>query len=255
MTKLSKIFWASLLVLVVLLGVAIAVIALNLDGIVKRAVETYGPQITKVSVTVDEVHISLFTASAQITNLAVGNPVGYTTPHAISVGDISVSLNPSSILSDKIVVRSVEIKSPEITFEGGLGGNNLSQILENVKGAQRTGGPTVTNSVGQPKPSKTFEVDDLVISSAKVNGSLKLFGSREFSINNLTLPDIHLTNLGAGSDGITATDLTKRVLDAITSATVKSVTAEASGLGTSVEKTGKNEAGNIKKSLLNLMGK
>jgi hypothetical protein len=47
----------------------------------------------------------------------------------------------------------------------------------------------------------------------------------------LPLPDIHLTNLGKGNAGITATDLTRRVLGAITSATIKAVASATTDIG------------------------
>ena len=47
----------------------------------------------------------------------------------------------------------------------------------------------------------------------------------------LPLPDIHLTNLGKGNAGITATDLTRRVLGAITSATIKTVASASTDIG------------------------
>ena len=37
----------------------------------------------------------------------------------------------------------------------------------------------------------------------------------------ITLPDIHLTNLGQGPEGITAAELTKKVLSEITSAVAR----------------------------------
>jgi len=249
MKKTKKTFWCIIATLVIIAIVTLGIIALNLDRIVKSGVEIYGPKITKVTVNVDQIHIGLVTASASIKNLVVGNPDGYQAPQAISVGNISVGINPFTILSHKIVVRSINIQLPEITFEGGLGGNNLSKILDNVNSTSQAGGPVVTNSVGQPKPAKKFEVDDLVISGAKVNGSLKLFG-REIAIKNLSLPDIHLTNLGTGPDGITASDLTSQVLHALTAAALQAVTSEAGHLGGSVK-----GAGGLKNTFDSLFGK
>jgi uncharacterized protein involved in outer membrane biogenesis len=225
---MKKTFWIVVLSVLVLLIVAVCILALNLDGIVKKSVETYGPQITKVSITLDEVHIGLTTGSAHVKNLVVGNPEGYKSPEAIRVGTIAVGVNPFSILSDKIIIRSIKLDAPEITFEGGLGGNNLSKILDNVNGTAKNGGPVVTNSVGQAKPSKKFEVDDFIITGAKVHVTLTELGGKELT---LPLPEIHLTDLGKDTDGVTATDLTKRVLDALTAATVKAVSNAASDLG------------------------
>jgi hypothetical protein len=64
-------------------------------------------------------------------------------------------------------------------------------------------------------------VDDFLITGAKVN----------FNGTILSLPDIHVPNLGKGSDGITAADLTRRVFDALTTATIKAVASAATDVG------------------------
>src|SRR5690242_19601720 len=132
MKKASKIFLWTIFILIVVVVVGAIVAVGNLDRIVKKAVEVYGPQITKVPVKLDEVHIALLTGSADVKGLVVGNPPGYKTPQAISVGEISVGVDPFSITKDKIVVRSIKVVAPEITFEGGFGGNNLMTIKNNV---------------------------------------------------------------------------------------------------------------------------
>jgi hypothetical protein len=262
---MKKVFLVAGLGAVVLIVVAVIVVALCLDGIVKKGVEVVGPQITKVSVNVDAIHIGLFTGSASVKGLVVGNPDGYKEAQAISVGLAEVGVNPFSILTDKIVVRSVRVESPEITFEGGLGGNNLSKIMDNVNGVAKAGGPpaantNVTATTGQ-KPGKKIEVDDFLITGAKVHGTLVLFAGKQVTIPSVTLPDIHLTNLGKGSDGLTPTDLTHAVLKAIITATVKAVSDTTLSLGNGGENLGK-EAGKtagdnvdkIKKGLGGLFG-
>jgi len=239
-------------ILIVLIIVAVMVAALNLDRIVKKSVEAYGPQITKVPITLDAVHIGLLTGSASVKGLVVGNPPGYKMPQAISIGEASVGVNPLSILSDKIIVRSIVVKSPEITFEGGLSGNNLSTIKNNMNSTAQTGGPTVTNSVGKPKPAKKLEVDDFLITGAKVNGTLKLFSGGEVPVPNLTLPDIHLTNLGTGPDGITAADLSRRVMDAITAKTMQEIGKYAENTGKGAINLGTTNLNGLKKTIGNL---
>jgi uncharacterized protein involved in outer membrane biogenesis len=194
MKTLKKIFWGAVIALVVLVVVGIIIAGTFLGDIVKRGVETVGPKITQVSVKLDEVQLSLWTGSAEVKGLVVGNPDGYQTPQAISAGLIAVGVNPLSVLSDKIVVRSLHVESPEITFEGGLGGNNLSKIMDNVnaaaKNAAQTGGTISTNATTQAKPAKKFEVDDLLITGAKVHVNLTDPVEREMT---LSLPPIHLT--------------------------------------------------------------
>jgi uncharacterized protein involved in outer membrane biogenesis len=211
---MRKLFLSVVIILVVLIVVAVIVVGFFLGTIVKTGMETVGPKITQVSIKVDAVNLSLLTGSARVKGLVVGNPKGYKTPQAISVGSAAVGVNPFSVLSDKIVVRSVRVEAAEITFEGGLGGNNLSKIMDNVNAIAKTG--------------RKIEVDDFLITGAIVHVSLPGMGGEEMT---LPLPDIRLTNLGKGNAGITATDLTRRVLGAIITATVKVVASATTDIG------------------------
>ena len=211
---MRKLFLSVVIILVVLIVVAVIVVGFFLGTIVKTGMETVGPKITQVSIKVDAVNLSLLTGSARVKGLVVGNPEGYKTPQAISVGSAAVGVNLFSVLSDKIVVRSVRVEAAEITFEGGLGGNNLSKIMDNVNAIAKTG--------------RKIEVDDFLITGAMVHVNLTGMSGKEMT---LPLPDIHLTNLGQGNAGITATDLTRRVLGAITAATVKVVASATTDIG------------------------
>jgi hypothetical protein len=250
---MKKILWSIGILVLVLVISAVVVAGLCLDKIVKMGVITVGPKIVQVPIALDTIHLSILTGSAKVKGLVVGNPDGYKTPYAISVGLASVGVNPLTILSDKIVVRSIEIQNPEITFEGGLGGNNLSKILDNVNSAAKNGGPVSTNktAAGNSKPAKKIEVDDFLITGAKVHVSLTGLGGKEMT---LPLPDIHLTDLGTSEDGITATDLTRRVLDAITQATIRAVAKNATDLSNGLTNLGGTGVNKIK-SLGSLFGK
>jgi hypothetical protein len=232
----------SFLVIVAVLAVIIVVVVIGaglfLDSIVKKGVETVGPKITQVSIKVDAVNLSLLSGSAKVKGFVVGNPEGYKTPQAISIGSAAVGVNPLSVFSDKIVVRSVFVEAADITFEGGLGGNNLSKIMENVNAIAKSGGPASTNTTAKAanESGRKFEVDDFLITGAMVHVSLTGMGGKE---TTLPLPDIHLTDLGKGG-GITATDLTWRVLGAITTAAIKTVAKANTDIGKSVGNLGKD---------------
>jgi len=226
---MRKLFLSVVVILVVLIVVAVIIAGFFLGTIVKTGMETVGPKIMQVSIKVDAVNLSLLTGSARVKGLVVGNPEGYKTPQAISVGSAAVGVNPFSVLSDKIVVRSVRVEAAEITFEGGLG-SNLSKIMDNVNAIAKSGGPASTNTTAKAgnEPGRKIEVDDFLITGAIVHVSLAGMGGKE---TILSLPDIHLTNLGQGNAGITATDLTRRVLGAITTATVKVVASATTDIG------------------------
>jgi hypothetical protein len=259
MKKAKKIMWGVVLALIVLFVIGTIVISAFLGDIVKKGVETIGPKITKVSIIVDEVHLSLLAGSASLKGLVVGNPKGYQSPQAISAGMIAIGMNPISVLSHKIVLHSIRLESLEITFEGGLRGNNLSQILDNISGsaqASAQNGGTVSPGA-KGAPSKKYEVDDLLITGAKVHVLLAALGGKE---KTLSLPPIHLTNLGKNEKGITVADLSRSVLNAIVTAAVKAVANAGPSIGKNAEKliinTGKNEAiSNLNRGLNRLLGK
>jgi hypothetical protein len=256
MNKSNKVFWSVVIGLVVLIIAAVVTVALCLDGIVKKGVEAVGPKITGVSINLDEVHIVILTGSASVKGLVVGNPDGYKMPNAISVGLAEIGVDPTSIFSDKIIVHSIRVESPEITFEGGLGGNNLSKIMDNVnavsKADSQATATTSTTAKANNKPAKKIEVDDFLITGAKIHASLTGVGAKEMTV---PLPDIHLTDLGKGGDGLTATDLTRAVLSAITTATIKAVASDAADIGKGAENLGKGGVNQIKNGIGGLLGK
>ena len=232
---------------VVVIVAVVVIVGFLLGDVIKAGMETVGPKVTQTTLTVGSVHVGILTGSGGVDNLVLGNPEGYKTPSAISVGKAAVSVAPFSVLSGKIVIKSVEVRAPEITFEGNpFGANNLKKIMDNVNAF--TGGtsaaPAGTNApapAGTPKPAKKLEVDDFLITGATVH----------FNGATLPLPEIHLTALGTGPDGITAGDLIKKVLGEITTATVKAVVSSAGDAGKAVG----GEASKLGKSLGGLFGK
>lgn len=220
---MKKILVRICIAIVALIVIAVLAIHFFLDTAVRKGVETVGSKMTKVDVTLDGVHLSLLSGSGKITGLVVGNPDGYKTPHAISVGKATLALKPGSLLADKLVINSIDVDSPEITFED-LRHNNLKKIRENLNETTSSNGPGGSNHVAgatpkeEKKANKKLEVDDFQITNAKLD--VRINGVGETS---LKLPTIHLSDLGTGPDGITAAELTKKVLGAIEDAAEKEV--------------------------------
>jgi hypothetical protein len=246
--KLKKILWAVGIGLVLLGVITLLVVALFLDGLVRTGVETVGPKIAGVPVTLESIHIGVLSGSVRVKDLVVGNPEGCKTPFAGRVGLAEVSASVASAMSDKIVIHSIHVVSPEINLEGGLRANNLFKIRDNLGSAASAGEatgvkPPATTGGG---PAKKIEVDDFLITGAKIHVHLSGLGGQTLT---LPLPDIHLTDLGAGEAGLTPAELTRRIFAAITAGTLKAVTTELGDLGKNVEKLGKGAAGKITSGL------
>jgi hypothetical protein len=213
------------IVLVALVVIALVAVGMFLDQAVKKGVETVGPELTKVSIKVDSVGLSILTGSGKIKGLEVGNPEGYKAPTAMKLGSASVAVSPGSLMSDKIVIKHIRIEAPEINIEGSPSKNNLTKILENVQAT--TGGTSTETQPTEPGATTKLQVDEFVLTGAKVNYTLPGVGTTI----PLVLPDIKLTNLGTGPDGITAGDLTKRILSELTGDLVPVLTQAASDAG------------------------
>jgi len=200
-----------LLVLAVLFVVGVVALALSLDNAIKKGVEMYGPQLTKVDVKLAGVSLSLLSGSGSIKGLVIGNPEGYKTPYAISVGSSSVAISLGSVFSDKVVVKSIRVESPQISFELGSGGSNLQQIQANlVNGKSSEIGPSA--AAEEKKSGKKLQVDEVVVTGGKITLAVSALGGK---LTEAPLPEIRLTNLGAGPEGITTKDLGVRILSAV----------------------------------------
>lgn len=226
---------------VVILGIiGVVVVALTLDSAVKRGVETVGPILTKVEVKLDSVNLSLLSGAGKLKGLLVGNPTGYKSASAIQVGNATLAVEPGSLLSTKVIIRSINVQAPEITFETDLRGNNLSKILANLQEVTGGGNSTATGTSADKKAAKKLQVDDFLISGGKIHVTVTALGGQSATV---PLPEIHLTNLGQGPDGITAAELTKLVLQAVEKEAVQVATSAVADLG--------KDASNLTKGLGN----
>jgi hypothetical protein len=242
-------------VIVVLVVVALAVVFLSLNSIVKKDVETVGPQVTKVDVKLGAAEISPFSGSGRLTKLIVGNPEGYKTACAIKFDDVKVAVSVSSVMSETIVVNEFNVQGAEITLEGGLLENNLSKILDNVKGTNAT--PTEPKpknepaSAGGSKSSKKFIVKTLTIAGTKMNVDVSVpeLGHKTMSI---TIPDIHLENIGTAENGVTVEQLIQTIMKPLLADATKAATDAVMG---SVKNINKDTLNNAAKGVTDLFKK
>ena len=226
--------------IVVLLVIAFAAMFFFLGSIVKKGVETVGPQLTKVEIRLGGANLSPLSGGGTLSDLFVGNPEGYKTPSAIKMGQIKVGLQLASLMSDTIVVNEVDIRAPEITFEGSLGGNNLSKIMANLDAV--AGGDKSAKS--QKKSERKFQVKDLVIRDGKINLSVTALGGKAMTV---PLPEIHLTNIGGGG-GVSAAELTKQVMKEILAGVTKAASGALADLGKGVKDLGKEGTQQLEKA-------
>jgi hypothetical protein len=149
---MKKLLIRIIIVVVILAIVGIAAIVLSLNSAIKKGVETFGPRIAKVPLTLEGVNLSLLSGSGGIKGLIIGNPEGYKTPNAISLGLASVTVAPGSLLSEKIVVKSIRIEAPQVTSAPAGTISNASR--KTLKPTQAAASPTRTNLLNKNPPPR-----------------------------------------------------------------------------------------------------
>lgn len=229
--------------LAVVAVIALVALVLSLNSIVKGGVVAFGPEVIKAPIQLDGVSISALSGGGEIKGLVIGNPEGFKTPNAVKLGTASLQVKPMSLLGDKIVVQSIKADGAEITFEGSLGSSNLGKIQENVDAyVAALLGPADKEAKTEKKcaPGKKLQVDEIIISNAKINLSMTILGGKSATV---PLPDIKLTNLGQGADGITPAEVIKVVVAEVMTKTTTAVTGFLSGAGKALMDGAKNVGG------------
>jgi hypothetical protein len=242
--------------ILILAAAAAAVVYFFGAGWVTQAVETIGPKVTQTSVRLDNVDLSLLSASGTLQGLYIGNPEGYKEENIFSLNQIDVEIEPKSLLSDEIVVKKIHIRSPGMSYEKTLRGSNLNSLLAKVESFGRsdtsktaTGKTAPLDSTevatGQTqKPSKKVLIRELLIEDLQVSIGLMGAGTA------VTIPKIEMKDIDSSS----TKELVAKVLKVVLNEVTRQIGAGVSGLGqnslSGLEAVGKQALGQKQDELL-----
>ena len=193
----------------------------NLGPIIKKAVNTYGPEITKTEVRLDDVGISLLSGEAKLKNLYLGNPKGFKSPQAMRVKAVYVDVDEKSITGDTVIIDSVQVLGPEITYEKVGRTDNFKTILNNVKGSARTSKSSKNKPTKESKEKKLL-IRNFIIKDGEVDLDMSVYGGSSVSAS-ASLPDIHLKDVGKKNGGATP----EEVVNIVFAALYKKITSPA----------------------------
>ncbi|MBM3566636.1 MAG: hypothetical protein FJX42_11060 [Alphaproteobacteria bacterium] len=209
---------------VVLIGGGIAVAAVvaivlfvmsNIGSLIKTAVEKYGTEAFQAKVALSSADVSVKSGSGQLKGLTIGNPKGFNTPAALSLGEIKVTLDPQRTTKDLIAIKEILIVKPEVTYEMASGGSNFDVLQKNAQAyAQKMGA-----GGGAKKEEKSGEgpkliIDNLYIRDGKVGVSHALLKGKELSA---PLPNIHLKDIGKEKKGASPAEVADKIMASISS--------------------------------------
>jgi len=189
-------------VVVVVVGAGLWWLYTSRDALIKRAIEHYGPQLTGVAVKVREVKLEPLDGRGAITGLELGNPPGFSAGRALTLGEMRLAVDPSTITSDVVHVKEISLEAPSITYERGAQGDNLSAIQKHIQSQLPKSQGGGAASAGKDAPQRKFIVDHVQVRNAKVS-----YGGAV----SVALGDVHLRDLGKKKGGATAAELTNEV--------------------------------------------
>lgn len=228
-------------VLIIVIAIFFVVVLSNLGPVIKTAVNTYGPKITKTKVQLSDVDVSLLSAQVKLKGFYLGNPSEFTSAEAMTVKSIYIDMNEKSMLENPIVIEKIEIVAPEITYEKKGETDNFKSILNNIK---RTAGmeKATGKSAAGDDTKKRIIIKDFVLRDGKIKLVTSIIGGEGISS---PLPDIHLTNIGEKDNGSSPAEVLSEIFGKLY-AQIKSpdvmntLNSQLEELGSNIDSIGKD---------------
>lgn len=226
-------------------ALALTVTYFRLGAIAKSVIETHGPKMLGVPVEVGAVILSPFSGEARLTSLRVGNPPGFKGDTAFKLDDVRVSLQLKSFRSDgPMKINEILVDGPQVFFEGGPKGSNLSQIQKNLQAY------SPARDAGDPKKEAQAErkvwIGLFRLTNGKVTASIPQLPQGKA----VDLPPIELKDIGGQNGGVTASEAAKQIIGQVTSSAIKA----SGGVEALLERGAKALGGDAQKAIDGVRG-
>ncbi|MBU1196765.1 MAG: hypothetical protein KKE62_14855 [Proteobacteria bacterium] len=200
-------------IIVVLIVVLIVLTLSNLGPIVKETVNTVGPRITKTNVKLGDVSLSIFSGEAKIKDFVLGNPNGFKSAQAMSVGSVYVDIDETSITQNPIVINKIEIVAPQITYEKISGTDNFQSLLKNIQSSAKAEKKTADSPAATDNTqSRKIVINEVIIKDGKVNLTMAALAGKTVTA---PLPDLHLKDIGREKQGATPAEAFEQIFSTL----------------------------------------
>jgi uncharacterized protein involved in outer membrane biogenesis len=207
----------------VILVAGVLILYSSMGAIITTVITTAGPEIIKANVSLDETVIDTSTGKGSLHGLLIGNPEGFKTESAFKMDKIEVALDTNSITSDTVIIKKIDIVAPEVTYELGESGSNVNAIQNNVDAfvKEYVGASESKEKTTAKESGVKMVIDHVYVKGGKVNVSATLLGDKPMIV---TLPDIHLQDIGKKENGATPGEVVQSIIGALNKAILKAVT-------------------------------
>lgn len=206
-------------VLIIMLLVIGWITYAQFGNLVRKGLETGGPMVLGVPVSVESIHMSPLGGKADIATMVIGNPEGFKTPHAFKLSSFKLDLEPKTLFGDTIHIRDLTITGADIICEGLMADNHRA-IMENLKKKPSSKDKKTTGSKEKKGGrQKRFIIDSFSFSDA--NMSVNIDGTE---VTRIVFPTITLKEIGSKESGVTAAEALSQIYAAVMSETSKTIT-------------------------------
>lgn len=199
---IKKLLLSVILIVFLVVGVAFFYI----DSIVKNGIEVVGSQVLGTDVTVSSVSISPLSGSGTIRGLTIQNPEGFTADTIMQLGEVTVTLNTSSLMGDVIEITEISVVEPVITYETKITTDNIRALLANLPTTAETG--TAAEEV-PADAGKGLIIKEFNLNAAQVNIVASIIEQ------SIVLGDIQLRDVGTENQAATVSQALEQILGAI----------------------------------------
>ena len=128
LVKTFRIIGVILLVLVIIVGIVLA----RVGTIIKTSVNTLGPQVLGVPVSLEHASFYPLKGEIRMRNLVIGSPdeEKFGTNAIFRLGGLSVDIAMKDLFTGDIHIKDITITGPEVWYQKTLTSSNIGRLLE-----------------------------------------------------------------------------------------------------------------------------
>ena len=263
---MKRLKWIALGI-VVLIVIAITVVVMRLDGIVRYAIQTQSTASLGVPTELQSAHVSLLGGSLSLKGFEVASPKGFNANQMLALDGASVGVSVGNLRNDPLRIDKIVIDKPKLVIEQSGGKFNFLVLKESLP----------------QKPADNSEPLKLIIEDLAVNNAQVVLRPGVPGLDQeITLPisSFNIKDIGTGEGNqngvaikqvvlLVVTDLAKKAsesdklppeLKSVLSLNADQIRAQVQGridqeIGKVQEKIGEQAGKAIEKGLGDLLGK
>jgi len=185
----KKLKWIVLALAVVVIA-GLGIVWANLNGIVRRTVETQATSSLDLQTTLGGASVSIFGGSFSLKDLKIASPPGYKAVPMFALGQAGVNVNLSELRGDPIHIKQITIDSPHVVIEANGTKLNFQAVMD-----QQSKTPTDPKS-GSTQPPIKLVIDQLDVTGVQIalRPGIKIGDVKDEYL--ITLPPISMKNIG-----------------------------------------------------------